>query len=124
MSAAVKPTPIHIQQATLSVTVAHFEMPDNSLAGVGVLKGDTAVVLLDSDIQSGDFVLVHLVGEGLRVLQYHSAPADRLKLRTYEYQKSRKWKPKRKDAVILGRVVQFQYDCKAVQTTIELRSVC
>ncbi|HYX71706.1 MAG TPA: hypothetical protein VE732_02970 [Nitrososphaera sp.] len=124
MSAAIKPAPIHIQQATLPVTIAHFEMADNSLAGAGVLAGDTAVVLLDSDIQSGDFVLVHIVGEGLQVLQYHSAPAERVKFRTLQFQKSRRWGCKRKDAVILGRVVQFQCDGKVVQTIIELRPVC
>ena len=124
MSAAIKPAPIHIQQTHLPVTIAHVEIPDNSLAGAGVLAGDTAVIVLDSAIQSGDLVLVHVLGEGLRVLQYHSAPADRVKLRTLQFQKSRKWVCERKDAVILGRVVQFQCDGKVVQTIIALRPVC
>jgi hypothetical protein len=124
MSAALKTTPIHIQQASLPVTIAHFEMFDSSLAGAGVLAGDVAVVLLDSDIQSGDFVLVHLLDEGLRVLQYHSAPGERVKLRTYEYRKSRKWVCEKRGAVILGRVLQFQCDGRAVQTVVEIRPVC
>lgn len=125
MSANPKPaTPIHIHQAQLPVTIAHFEIADNSLAGAGALAGDTAVVLLDSDIQSGDFVLVHLLGEGLLVLQYHTAPGDKVKLRTRQFQKSRRWVAEKKDAVILGRVVQFQCDGKAVQTIVEIRPVC
>jgi SOS-response transcriptional repressor LexA len=125
MSAALKPAaPIHIQQASLLVTIAHFEVFDGSLAGAGVLAGDTAVILLDSDIQSGDFVLVHLLGEGLRVMQYHTAPGDNVKLRTYEYQKSRRLTRERKDAVILGRVVQFQCGGQVVPTVVEIRPVC
>lgn len=123
MSAALKQS-IQVQPASIPVTVAHFEMFDNSLAGAGVLQGDTAVILLDSELQSGDFVLVHVLGEGLRVLQYHTAPSSRVKLRTLQYQKSRKWVCKREDVVILGRVVQFQCNGKPVQTIVEIRPVC
>ena len=123
MSAALKP-PIQVQPTSIPVVIAHFQIFDNSLAGAGILEGDTAVVLLDSDIQSGDFVLAHILGENLRVLQYHTAPCDRVKLRTLEYKRSRKWACKRGDVVILGRVVQFQCDGKPVQTIVEIRPVC
>jgi SOS-response transcriptional repressor LexA len=123
MSAALKQS-IQVLPVSIPATVAHFEMFDNSLAGAGVLQGDTAVILLDCDIQSRDFVLAHVLGEGLRVLQYHSAPSERVKLRTLEYQKSRKWALKRENVVIFGRVVQFQCNGKPVQTVVEIRPVC
>ena len=122
MSAA-RPAPVTTYPVSIPATVAHFEMFDNSLVGAGVLKGDTAVVLLDSEVRSEDLVLVH-TPEGLQVLQYHSAPAGRVKLRTVEFQKSRRWVYGREDAVILGRVLQFQCGGKVVQTLVALRAVC
>jgi uncharacterized protein YcnI len=123
MSAA-RPAPINLETVTFQATVAHFEVFDGSLCGAGVLKGDTAVVLLNTpDIQPGDLVLVH-TPEGLRVLQYHPAPGDRVKLSTLEFKKSRRWTYTRTDAVVLGRVVQFAWEGKEVQTLVKVRPIC
>jgi hypothetical protein len=123
MSAA-KPAPVTFSTVTIEATVAHFEIHDGSLWGTGVLKGDTAVVLLNTpDVRPEDLVLVH-TPEGLRVLQYHSAPGGRVKLRTLECARSRQWVYERKDAVVLGRVVQFVCMGKPVQTIVKLRPVC
>ena len=126
MSQAVKARkqpPITIEQTSIPAVIAHFEMPDGSLIGAGVLAGDTAVVLLNSEVQSGDVVLVH-TPQGLEVLQYHTAPCERVKLRTLEFTRSRKYVYTKKDAVILGRVVQFISNGKPVQLLINLRPVC
>ena len=122
-SAARQLAPVTVQLASISVVFAHFEMPDNSLCGAGVLAGDRAVVLLNADIQSGDLVLVH-TPEGLRVLQYHATPGDRVKLRTLEFNKSRRFVYTKDRAVILGRAVQFVCKGKPVQLLVELRPVC
>jgi hydrogenase maturation factor len=119
---ATQPAPITIEPASIPVTIAYFEMPDSSLVGAGVLAGDTAVVLLNSDIQSGDVVLVH-TPQGLEVLQYHTAPCERVKLRSLEFARSRKYVYTKKDAVVLGRVVQFVYEGKPIQLLINLRPV-
>ena len=120
---AVKPALTNIEPTSISVVIAHFEMPDSSMIGAGVLAGDTAVVLLNSEILSGDVVLVH-TPQGLEVLQYHTAPSERVKLRTFEFTRSRKYVYTKKDAVILGRVVQFISNGKPVQLLINLRPVC
>ena len=125
MSSAARKLASITQVETVSIpaTIGHFEMPDNSLCGAGVLPGDTAVVLLNADVQSGDLVLVH-TPEGLRVLQYHPAPGERVKLRTLEYKRSRRFVYTREQAVILGRVVQFVCKGKPVPLLVALRPVC
>lgn len=121
---ATKPAPITFETVTFEAAVAYFEIPDGSLWGAGILKGDTAVVLLNTpDVLPEDLVLVH-TPEGLRVLQYHDAPDGRVKLRTLECARSRKWVYERKDAVVLGRVVQVVCAGKPMQTLVKLRPVC
>ncbi|MGB7923430.1 MAG: hypothetical protein WCF57_09315 [Pyrinomonadaceae bacterium] len=126
MSVAIKANrkpAVTVQPVSIPAVIAHFEMFDSSLIGAGVLAGDTAVVLLNSDVRSGDLVLVH-TPQGLEVLQYHTAPNERVKLRTLEFTRSRKHVYTMKDAVILGRVVQFISNGKPVQLLISLRPVC
>ena len=82
MSTAHNPKPrpeVEMQPVNIPGTVAYFEIDDGSLMGAGILKGDKAVVLLDCEVQRDDLVLVHVVGEGLRVLRYHTAPGGRVK---------------------------------------------
>ena len=121
---ATKPAPITFEMVTIEATIAYFEIPDGSLWGAGILKGDAAAVLLNTpDVRPEDLVLVH-TPEGLRVLQYHDAPGGRVKLRTMECARSRRWVYERKDAVVLGRVVQVVCMGKPVQTLVKLRPVC
>lgn len=122
MSAA-NPAPISVEPAAITVTVAHFEIPDGSLVGAGVLPGDTAVCLLNCEVRSDDFVLVH-TPEGLQVLQYHPGPGGRVKLQSLEFKNSRRYVYTRDEAVILGRAVQFACQGKPVRLLINLRPIC
>ena len=127
MSTAHNPKPrpeVEMQPVNIPGTVAYFEIDDGSLMGAGILKGDKAVVLLDCEVQRDDLVLVHVVGEGLRVLRYHTAPGGRVKLSTMEFARSRQRVYKRDAAVVLGRVVQVQYGAgKVAQTLVPLRPI-
>jgi SOS-response transcriptional repressor LexA len=95
-------------------------MPDNSLVGAGVLAGDTAVVLLAADYQTGDLVLAH-TPEGLNVYQYRATRSGRVRLRTLQFRDSINYLYSQREAVVLGRVVQFLCRDKPVQLLIELR---
>lgn len=122
-NAARKPsTTVDVQPASIPATIARFDIYEGTLWGAGILKGDTAIVLLNCEIQPEDLVLVH-TPEGLQILQYHPAPGGRVKLRTVECARSRGRVYEPKDAVILGRVVQVQWQGKVVQTVVKLRPV-
>ncbi|HEX8843085.1 MAG TPA: S24 family peptidase [Pyrinomonadaceae bacterium] len=97
-------------------------IPDTSLSDIGVQPGDVAIIYRTSRIQSGDLIACEVSGKKACIGKYRPASDGTVHLEPLndEYEATIFSADKMK---VLGRVVRFDRDGRAIQIEMELRPV-